>query len=337
MDNGDIRHLEIVNYIGNHKYQPRRTTIRQKLYDVVEAHTFTWHIYKQDLMKLNLQTVRFAADAIRMLNGARLSDNGLYPIAGVDWLIAAGINFSSTTALRFANLEGLPLNKTMGPVNARPLQDVKMNHGERNREERPERFLTTRLPIGQLVKMFKQARAPQSHVKEKAYTKQVTQERDVESYGGMKIWKDKTIFAAYEKKEMRKAKILIVANSEFAHISKSLFWPDNIILAAINWDLMQSLSMAIGIQRKTEMNHITFVFAGIIDHLHSRGFLSRLREPTMAEDTVCPAIKDILKPMGKIMDTLKEGPFPKITPKAVFALWKRWSCKRNQRLTSGCT
>ena len=65
-------------------------------------------------MKLNLQTVRFAADVIRMLNGARLSVNGLYLIAGVDWLRAAGINFSSTTALRFADLEGLPLNNALG-------------------------------------------------------------------------------------------------------------------------------------------------------------------------------------------------------------------------------
>ena len=32
-----------------------------------------WHIYKDDLMKLNLQTVSFAADAMRILNGARLS------------------------------------------------------------------------------------------------------------------------------------------------------------------------------------------------------------------------------------------------------------------------
>ena len=49
-----------------------------------------WHIYKDDLMKLNLQTVSFAADAMRMLYGARLSVNGLYSITGVDWLIAAG-------------------------------------------------------------------------------------------------------------------------------------------------------------------------------------------------------------------------------------------------------
>ena len=90
-------------------------------------------------MKLNLQMVSFAADAMRMLNGARLSVNGLYSLTGVDWLIAAGINFSSTTALRFADLEGLYSNNTMGPVNARPLQDVKLNHDEGNREERPGR------------------------------------------------------------------------------------------------------------------------------------------------------------------------------------------------------
>ena len=89
-----------------------------------------WHIFKDDLMKLNLQTVSFAADAMRMLNGAALSVSGLYSIIEVDWLIAAGINFSSTTALRFADLEGLPSNNTMGPVNTRPLQDVKLNHDE---------------------------------------------------------------------------------------------------------------------------------------------------------------------------------------------------------------
>ena len=59
-------------------------------------------------------------------------DGMQYSITGVDWLIAAGINFSSTTALRFADLEGLPSNNTMGPVNARSLQDVKLNHDEGN-------------------------------------------------------------------------------------------------------------------------------------------------------------------------------------------------------------
>ena len=43
-----------------------------------------WHMYKENLMKLNLQTMSFAADAMRMLNGARFSVNGLYSITGVD-------------------------------------------------------------------------------------------------------------------------------------------------------------------------------------------------------------------------------------------------------------
>ena len=58
------------------------------------------------------------------------------------------------------------------------------------------------------------------------------------------------------------------------------------MLAAVDLDLMQSVSMAIGVQRQTELIPITIVFAGMNDHLHSRGFLSRLREPPTAEDDV---------------------------------------------------
>ena len=80
------------------------------------------------------------------------------------------------------------------------------------------------------------------------------------------------------------------------------------------------VSMEIGLQLQTEVSPITIVFAGMNDHLYSRGFLSRLREPTTAEDAVWPAIKDILESMGEVVDTLKEGAFTKITPRAVFAL-----------------
>ena len=206
-------------------------------------------------------------------------------------------------------------------MNARPLQDVKLNHDEGNREERPGRFLTTRAPIGQHVKMFRQVKAPPGHVKERAYPKQVNREGDVQRYGGLEaIKKDETIFAAYDKAEMRKAKVMIITNSYFVRTSKSLFWPDVIILAAVDLDLMQSVSMAIGVQRQTDMHPIPIVFIGINDHLHSRGFLSRLREPATAESAVWPAIKDILESMGEVVDNLKEGSFTKITPRAVFAL-----------------
>ena len=113
------------------------------------------------------------------MEDVKWSVNGRYSIAGEEWVIAAGINFSSTAALRFADLEGLPSNNTMGPVNARPLQDVKLNHDERKREETPGRFLTARAPLGQHVKMFRQIRAPPGHVKKRAYPKQVAQKGDV--------------------------------------------------------------------------------------------------------------------------------------------------------------
>ena len=280
-----------------------------------------WHINKEELMKLDLQRVSFIEDARRMLNGATLSVSRLYSITGVDWLIAASINFSSTTALRFADLEGLPSNNTIGPVNARPLQDVRLNHDERNREERPGRFLTARAPIGQHVKIFRQLTTPPGHVKERVYPKLVNQDGDAQRYGGLTaIKKDETIFAAYDKAEMRKAKIMVVANSEFVYTSKSLFWPDVIMLAAVDLDLLQSVSLAIGVQRQTEMNPITIVFAGINDHLHSRGFLSRLRDPATAENAVWPAIKDILESMGEVVDATKEGSFNKVTLRVVFAL-----------------
>ena len=280
-----------------------------------------WHVYKDELMKLDLQRVSFIEDARKMLNGATLSVSRLYAITGVDCLIAASINFSSTTALRFADLEGLPSNNTMGPVNLRPLQDVRSNHDEVNREERPGRFLVTRAPIGQHVKMFRQVSSPPGHVKERIYPKLVNQDGDVQRYGGLKaIKKDETIFAAYEKAEMRKAKIMIVANSEFVYTSKSLFWPDVIMLAAVDLDLLQLVYLAIGVQKQTDMNPITIVFAGINDHLHSGGFLSRLRDPTTAENAVWPAIKDILESMGEVVDATKEGSFTKVTPRVVFAL-----------------
>ena len=169
--------------------------------------------------------------------------------------------------------------------------------------------------------MFRQIKASRGHVKERAYLKQVNQEGDLQRYGGLKaIMKDETIFGAYDKAEMRKVKIMTVVSSDFVYTSKSLFWPDVIMLAAVDLDVMQSVSMAIGVQRQTEMNPITIVFAGMNDHLHSREFLSRLREPTTAEDAVWPAIRDILESMGEVVDTLKEGAFTKITPRAVFAL-----------------
>ena len=137
----------------------------------------------------------------------------------------------------------------------------------------------------------------------------------------MKLNFDEPIFSAYDEAEMRRAKIKIIAIPDYINPSKSLLSPDVIMLAGADLDLMYSLSMAIGVQRQTEMNPITIVFAGINDHLNSRGLL---RSPAMREAAVWPAMKNIMKPMknivGEIIDVLMDGSFQKITPRAVIVL-----------------
>ena len=79
-------------------------------------------------------------------------------------------------------------------------------------------------------------RAPPAHVKYRYYPKQVTQEDDVERYGGLKFKIDENIFAACDKLEMRNANIPVIASSDFVNISKYLFWPVVVMLAGT--DLM---------------------------------------------------------------------------------------------------
>ena len=115
--------------------------------------TSPWPTYKQDLLKLNPK-VRFAADAVGMLNGARLSVNELYSIVAAEGMIAAEINISSTTALRLADLEGLPSNSIVGPVRGRPLHDEKKNHSEQTRKERLGTILTKKHLLGNKSRCF---------------------------------------------------------------------------------------------------------------------------------------------------------------------------------------
>ena len=158
-----------------------------------------------------------------------------------------GINIC-TTALTFADLERLPSNNTMDPVNARPLQDVRLSHGEENWEERPGRFLKTRAPIGQHVKRRCLNECGRLHLTWKKCLSKTTSPRR----WCRKIWRaekfrmGETIFAAYDKLEMRKAKLLVVASSDYVHTCKSLFWHDVTMMAATDLDLMHSVSMAIG-------------------------------------------------------------------------------------------
>ena len=157
---------------------------------------------------------------------------------------------------------------------------MRLNHDEGNREERPGRFLTTRAPIGQHVKMFRQVKAPPSH--------------DSSEFRFRTHFQVSVLARRYNVGSGRSGPNAIRVNGDRG--------------------------------TKTDRDEpITIVFAGINDHIHSRGFLSRLRQPTTAESTVWPAIQDILESMGEVVGTLKEGSFTKMSPRAVFALFPEYA------------
>ena len=77
------------------------------------------------LATLNMNTLTSRADARIMKDGSDPTVSGLYGISGVDWLLAEQRQFSSATALRFVDLDGLPQDNTMGLLNTRSLTDVR--------------------------------------------------------------------------------------------------------------------------------------------------------------------------------------------------------------------
>ena len=82
----------------------------------------------------------------------------------------------------------------------------------KNRDDRRGSFINKRDPNGQHVKMFKQVRTPPAHVREeRTYPKVVEQEGDKGRYEDLKFNFDDSIFSAYDKVEIRKAKIMIKA------------------------------------------------------------------------------------------------------------------------------
>ena len=111
------------------------------------------------MMKWTMYTASFAVCAVRASDGARLSENGLYLIQGFGWLIAAEMNFNSVIALRLADFEGLPSTNIRRTLKARTLHNVRVNHEEGRRNERPRIFLKRRAANGEHLQMLRQVTA----------------------------------------------------------------------------------------------------------------------------------------------------------------------------------
>ena len=114
-----------------------------------------WGQYKTDMSaKLNMNTLTCREDAMKMIGGESPTVSRLYRIPGVDWLLAEQEQFSSTTTLRHADLNGLPQDNTFGHLNTRSLTDVRQRARELTPPARKGKFQAENKPNNKHHKML---------------------------------------------------------------------------------------------------------------------------------------------------------------------------------------
>ena len=283
-----------------------------------------WGQYKTDMStKLNMNTLTCREDAMRMIGGESPTVSRLYRIPGVDWLLAEQEQFSSTTTLRHADLNGLPQDNTFGPLNTRFLTDVRQRARERTPPARKGKFQTDNKPNNKHHKMYRQfakppGQTPGEYSRDYPLTNMV--DGDDRRYGKLKAPVGDGLFAAYDPLDMKAAKYLIVASSDYLHTPRSLFWPDVIFLTAPKLDWGQSIGLMISVRRVVSMESQVIVVAGSKDHLQSRGLLSRLTDGSIpSNEVIGEAIMTLLSAMTEVETAAKQR-FTQNVVKVVFVL-----------------
>ena len=131
-------------------------------------------------------------------------------MSGVDWLLAEQEQISTATRLRFVDLDGLPQDKTMGPLNMRPVTDVRRRARKmippirKGREQAQQK--TTRF-IGNYLKPLQPPCEDSGD-----YTRAISIEGNDSRYIRLDTPKGDSLFASYDTFDIMKAKYLIVAS-----------------------------------------------------------------------------------------------------------------------------
>ena len=164
---------------------------------------------------------------------------GLYRIPGVDWLLAEQEKFSSANTLRFVELDGLPQDNTFRPLNTQSLMDVRRRPRELTPASQSGKLLTDNKPINKHHKINRQFSKPHDQAPGE-YSEDYPRATSVEGYDrryvGLKAPVGDILFAAYDPLDIKAAKYLIVASSDYLYTPHSLFWPDVILLTAHKLD-----------------------------------------------------------------------------------------------------
>ena len=144
----------------------------------------------------------------------------------MDWLLAEQEQFSSATTLRYVDLNGLPHDNTFGPMNTRSLTDVRRRARELTSPARKGKFLVENKPNNRHHKMYRQFAKPPGQAPgeySRDYPRVTSVEGDDKRYAGLKAPIGDSLFAAYDPLDLKAAKYLIVASSNYLYTPRSLF------------------------------------------------------------------------------------------------------------------
>ena len=292
-----------------------------------------WGQNKTDISaRLNMNNLTCREDARKMIGGEGPTVSRLYRIPGVDWLLAEQEQFSSATALRYVDLNGLPQDNTFGPLNTRCLTDVRWRARELTPPARKGKFLAESKPNNRHHKMYRQFAKPPGQAPgeySRDYPRATSVEGEDKRYAGLKAPFGDSLFAAYDPLDMKAAKYLIVASSDYLYTPRSLFWKDVIFLKSPKLDWGQSAGMMISVRRVVSMEPQVIVVAGSNDHLQSRGLLSRLTDGSIpSNEVIGDAIMTLLSAMADVESSVQQRSTQNVV-KVIFVLSSWYAILQN--------
>ena len=219
------------------------------------------------------------------------------------------------------DLNGLPQDNTLGPLNTRSLTDVRRRARELTPPARKDKFLAANKPNNKHHNLYGQfanfpGQAPGEYSRD--YPRATSAEGDDRRYAGLTAPVGDSLFAAYDPLDMKAAKYLIMASSDYLYTPRSLYWPDVIFLTTPKLDWGQSVGMMISVRRVVSMEPQVIVVAGSNDHLQSRGLLSRLTDGSIpSNEVIGEAIMTLLSAMAEVETSVKQR-FTQNVVKVVF-------------------
>ena len=150
-------------------------------------------------------------------------------------------------------------------MDTRSLTDVRRRARELTPPAQKDKFLAENKPINKHHKLYRQFAKPPGQVPGEYsgdYPRATSVEGDDTRYAGLKAPVGDSLFAAYDPLDVKAAKYLIVASSDYLYRPRSFFWPDVIFLRAPKLDWGQSASMTISVRRAIGMDSQVIIIAG---------------------------------------------------------------------------